>query len=446
MWRAIYIDKVKRYEMLKSDAEKIYKKAILENMPNEAVKNALAKADFGSGRVVLISVGKAGWEMAKTAYELLGERIDKGVVITKYDHIPKSVKCKMQNAKCDKEGSSLVGHLGCIELHEAGHPVVDFNGIKATKRALEVTKDLGERDTVLFLVSGGGSALFESVSCPLEKMQALTKKLLECGANINEINALRKHISDVKGGKFATHIYPASVFAVVLSDVVGNDLSTIASGPATADTTTVEYCLDIVKRYGIELDSELEALIKRETPKEITNATHIVSGSVSELCISAKKEAERLGYRAEIVRDTVTDDAAVLSEEIKSLVLANAGAKEKRAYIFGGEITIKIKGNGKGGRNQELALLCGEHIKGKENMAVFCVGSDGTDGPTDAAGGFVLGDTYEKIAKSGKSPEEYLKNNDSYNALALCDGLIFTGATGTNVNDLYVLLINGSID
>ena len=412
--------------MLKSDAEKIYKRAILENMPNEAVKNALARADFGNGRVVLISVGKAGWEMAKTAHELLGKRIDSGVVITKYKH-----------AK---------GELGNIEIYEAGHPVVDESGICATKRALELTKDLKENDTVLFLVSGGGSALFESVSCPLEKMQALTKKLLECGANINEINAIRKHISDVKGGKFATHIYPASVFAVVLSDVVGNDLSTIASGPATADTTTVEYCLDIVNRYGIELDDQLEALIKRETPKEIKNAKHIVSGSVTELCQSAKREAVRLGYRAEIVRDDVTCDATALSEEIKSLVLENEGTKEKRAYIFGGEITIKIKGGGKGGRNQELALLCGEHIKGRSNMAVFCVGSDGTDGPTDAAGGISFGDTYEKIAKSSKSAEEYLKNNDSYNALALCDGLIFTGATGTNVNDLYVLLINESID
>lgn len=421
--------------MLKSNAEKIYKKAILENMPNEAVKNALAKADFGSGRVVLVSVGKAGWEMAKTSYELLGERIDSGVVITKYDHVPK-------NAKCDGESSSLVGYLGSIELHEAGHPVVDENGISATKRVLELTKSLGENDTVLFLVSGGGSALFESVSCPLEKMQALTKKLLECGANINEINAIRKHISDVKGGKFASHVYPAKVFAVVLSDVVGNDLSTIASGPACADTTTVEYCLDIVSRYGITLDSEMEALIKRETPKEITNATHIVSGSVSELCRSAKREAESLGYRAEIICDTVTADATVLSEKIKALVEENKDTTEKCAYIFGGEITIKIKGNGKGGRNQELALLCGEHIKGKSNMAVFCVGSDGTDGPTDAAGGVVFGDTYEKIAKSGKTPEEYLNNNDSYNALSLCDGLIFTGATGTNVNDLYVLLIN----
>ena len=407
--------------MLKSDAEKIYKKAILENMPNEAVKNALARADFGSGKVVLVSVGKAGWEMAKTAYEMLGERINSGVVITKHDHSK--------------------GELGNIEIYEAGHPVVDENGISATKRALEVTKDLNENDTVLFLVSGGGSALFESVSCPLEKMQSLTKKLLECGANINEINAIRKHISDVKGGKFATHVYPAKVFAVVLSDVVGNDLSTIASGPACADTTTVEYCSDIVKRYGIVLDSELEALIKRETPKEIANATHVVSGSVSELCISAKKEAERLGYCAEIICDTVTTDACVLSEKIKSLVDGNENTTEKRAYVFGGEITIKIKGNGKGGRNQELALLCGEHIKGKSNMAVFCVGSDGTDGPTDAAGGIVLGDTYEKIAKSGKSAEEYLNNNDSYNALAKCDGLVFTGATGTNVNDLYVLLI-----
>lgn len=412
-------------ELLRQQAATIYKTAICENMPNEAVKKAiegLLKEQKTNGKTVLISIGKAGWEMANTACELLGEKISCGVVITKYDHSK--------------------GSIGSLEIYEAGHPVVDFRGISATKRALELTEGLSENDTVLFLVSGGGSALFESVSCPLEKMQELTKSLLECGANINEINAIRKHISDVKGGKLAAHIYPARVFAVVLSDVVGDDLSTIASGPACADSTTVEYCLEILSKYNISVDSEVLSLIKRETPKEIKNATHIVSGSVSELCQSAKKAAQSLGYNAEIVNNAVTCDASLLSEEICALVRENEETKEKRAYIFGGEITVKIKGSGKGGRNQELALLCGEHIKGKSNMAVFCVGSDGTDGPTDAAGGIVFGDTYEIIAKGGRSAYEYLNNNDSYNALVQADGQIFTGATGTNVNDLYVLLIN----
>lgn len=407
-------------KILRSHAELIYKTAIKENMPNSAVEKALKDKSF-EGKVVLVSIGKAGWEMAKTAYEILGDRIDSGAVITKYEH-----------AK---------GPLGDIEIYEAGHPVVDFNGISATKRALELTSSLTDKDTVLFLVSGGGSALFESLDCPLEKMQELTKALLNSGATINEMNAVRKHVSGVKGGKFARSVYPASVYAVVLSDVVGNDLSTIASGPATADNTTVKECLEILDKYKISLDEEMISLIKTETPKEIKNATHIISGSVANLVKSAEDTARDMGYKTVVVDDSVTCDAGVIAEKIGELVKEYENTSVPVAVFFGGEVTIKVKGNGKGGRNQELALLCAEKIKGRSNMAVFCVGSDGTDGPTDAAGGYVDGFAYEKISKCGKTPEEYLKNNDSYNALSQADGLIFTGATGTNVNDLYALII-----
>ena len=427
-------------KMLKEHARLIYEAAIKENMPNSAVEKALVGKDF-AGKIVLLSIGKAGWEMAKTAYEILGERIDCGVVITKYDHIPKNVKCEMQNAKFTLENTSLVGHLGTIELHEAGHPVVDFNGISATKRAIEMVSGLEKDDTVLFLVSGGGSALFESVSCSLEKMQELTKALLKSGATINEMNAIRKHVSQVKGGKLAELVYPASVYAIVLSDVVGDDLSTIASGPATADNTTVEDCLGILHKYNISVDDEIKSAIRRETPKEIKNATHVISGSVSNLVKSAEKKARELGYETVVVDDGVVCDAYEIAEKIGALVNEKAETIVPLAIFFGGEVTIKVKGNGKGGRNQELALMCAEKIKDMPNMAVFCIGSDGTDGPTDAAGGYVDGHTWTKIAQGGKVPGEYLENNDSYNALAMSDGLIFTGATGTNVNDLYALLI-----
>lgn len=408
-------------EILKNHAREIYTYAIAENMPNSAVERALKSVEL-SGKVVLVSIGKAGWEMAKTAYEILGERIDSGVVITKYDHSR--------------------GAIGSLEIYEAGHPVVDFQGVVATKRALDITSDLSEEDTVLFLVSGGGSALFESLDCPLEKMQELTRALLHSGATINEMNAIRKHVSSVKGGKFAQHVYPAKVFAIVLSDVVGDDLSTIASGPATADGTTVEECLDILERYNISVDGEILNLIQKETPKEIKNATHVISGSVSELVRSAEKKAQELGYTTRVVNDGVVCDATVIAEKIGEIAKKNANTDKPMAVVFGGEVTIKVKGNGKGGRNQELALSCAEKIKDYSNMAVLCIGSDGTDGPTDAAGGYVDADTWEKIARSGKTPREYLESNDSYNALKLSDGLIFTGATGTNVNDLYLLLIN----
>ena len=405
---------------LKAHAKAIYEYAISENMPNEAVKKALVGKKF-DGKVILVSIGKAGWEMGKTAAEILGGNLDKGIVITKYDHSK--------------------GEIENVEIYEAGHPVVDFNGIAATKRALELTSGLSEKDTVLFLVSGGGSALFESLDCPLEKMQDLTRALLHSGATINEMNAIRKHVSSVKGGKLARHVYPAQVYAIVLSDVVGNDLSTIASGPATADDTTSGQCFEILEKYSINVDDEIKSLIKNETPKEIHNATHTVSGSVTELVQSAALASRRLGYEAVVLDDGVTSDASEIAEKIGALVEKHKGTKSPVAILFGGEVTIKVKGDGKGGRNQELALMCAEKIKGNDNMAVFCVGSDGTDGPTDAAGGYVDGDTWEDIAKSGKSPKEYLENNDSYNALKLTDGLIFTGPTGTNVNDLYVLLI-----
>ena len=406
--------------LLKSHAVQIYEHAIAENMPNSAVEKALQGAKL-SGKVVLVSIGKAGWEMAKTAYEILGNKIDSGIVITKYDHSK--------------------GSIGKLEICEAGHPVVDFNGICATKRAIEITSGLTKEDTVLFLVSGGGSALFESVYCSLEKMQELTKALLHSGATINEMNAVRKHVSNVKGGKFARLVYPASIYAIVLSDVVGDDLSTIASGPATADTTTVEDCLGILKKYGISLDEEMLEIIKNETPKNVENATHLISGSVSQLVKSGVAKAKELGYDTIVVDDGVVCDASKIAEQIGKIAYENRDTRTPLAIFFGGEVTIKVKGNGKGGRNQELALMCAEKIKEYDNMAVFCVGSDGTDGPTDAAGGYVDGNTYEKIAKSGKSTEEYLKNNDSYNALSLSNGLIFTGATGTNVNDLYALII-----
>ncbi|MBO5312519.1 MAG: glycerate kinase [Clostridia bacterium] len=409
-------------EILRKDAERIYTYAIKECMPNRSVEKALTQSfEHPKGKLIVVSIGKAGWEMAKCAYEILGDRVHSGIVITKYNHSK--------------------GGIGKLEIYEGAHPVVDFNCIRATKRALELTEGLTADDTVLLLVSGGGSALLEDVSCPLEKMQELTQSLLKSGADINEINAVRKHISNVKGGRFAEHAYPARVFAVVLSDVIGNDLSTIASGPACADSTTVADCYGIIDKYGIDLDEEMRALISRETPKRIDNARHIISGSVSELCQYAKEKAEEIGYRSYIVSDSVQGDICELTKKIKELKESSDKIAENQAYIFGGEITVKVKGNGKGGRNQELALRCAEIIKNSRGVSVFSVGSDGTDGPTDMAGGYVDWESEGLLKQKGLDIKEYIENNDSYNALNNCDGLIYTGPTGTNVNDLYVLLV-----
>ncbi len=403
--------------MLREHSKYIYENAIRENLPDCAVKRALNSMPPYSGRLILVAIGKAGWQMAKTAYECLGNKIDSGIVITKYGHV--------------------MGDLGKIQLCEASHPVLDESTLLSTDKALKLTESLTEKDLVLFLVSGGGSALFESLSISLKKMQALTEELLKCGASIEEINTIRKHLSGVKGGNFALHCYPATVHSIILSDVLGNRLDTIASGPTCVDKTTVNDAVSIIKKYEISFDCSLF----RETPKEITNSTYIISGSVSELCESAKKYAQKLGYKAEILRDNEQGEARILGGELGALAKKYQNTDTPLAFIVGGETVVRVKGTGKGGRNQEIALSASAEIKGLDNVAVFSVGSDGTDGPTDSAGGYVNGNTYALIEKGGKTPEEYLNNNDAYNALSLSDGLIITGPTGTNVNDVSVLLV-----
>ncbi len=406
---------------MRKDAKYIYENAIKDNLPDNAVKKALQNMPEYKGRLILVSIGKAGYQMAKTASLCLGDKVDSGIVITKYGH----------------GGDSLPN----IEICEASHPVLDENTILSTRKALELTKGLKNEDLVLFLVSGGGSALFEDISCSLEKMQKLTSDLLKSGASIEEINTVRKHISNVKGGKFALHCYPATVYAIVLSDVIGNRLDMIASGPACADMTTVEEATAILNKYAIKPDDEVLGLIKRETPKNVENAIHNVSGSVTELVKSAEKYAAELGYKVEIIKDDEQGIAKEVGFNLGALAKKHANTDTPLAFIIGGETVVNVKGNGKGGRNQEIALSASLEIKGLDNVCVFSVGSDGTDGPTDAAGGIADGYTYELIAMHCVKPEKMLDDNNAYNALMLANGLVFTGPTGTNVNDVSVLLI-----
>ena len=403
---------------LREDAKFIYESAIRESLPDTAVKKALSDFVYLSGKLLLVSIGKAAWQMANAAYGILGNRIDGGAVITKYAHSR--------------------GAIDNLEIFEAAHPVPDENGINATKRVLEITEGLSADDAVVFLVSGGGSALFEYVDFPLEDLFSLTADMLGSGASIEEMNTVRKHLSEVKGGRFAEHIYPARVYSVVLSDIISSRLDMIASGPCAPDLSTVEDALGVVSKYSLRFTEKQKALIARETPKKLTNSVHIVSGSVGELCRAAKNAAISLGYETEIITDTLDIEARDAGEYIGSMA-ARLSAETKRptCLIFGGETVVRLRGNGKGGRNQELALTAARYIDGLDNVCVFSVGSDGTDGPTDAAGGYVDGKTFSMI----EGYEEYLENNDSYNALMLSDGLIFTGPTGTNVNDFAAILI-----
>jgi len=411
---------------VKDDALKIVNYAIRKSLPDEAVRAYLERNPLPAGRVILIAIGKAAWNMAKAAKDVLGKRVAFGIVITKYEHSR--------------------GSIDGIEIYEAGHPVPDQRTLTATERVLQITKDLRSHDTVLFLVSGGGSSLFEKPKgLTVNQLQEITEKLLKCGANIVEINTVRKHLSLVKGGRFAQHVYPARVVSLLLSDVLGDRPDSIASGPAYPDSTTCSEAFNILKRYGIEIDENIKSALSEETPKRLRNVeTHVV-GSVKIACEKAAEVAGQLGYNAIVLTTSLNCEAKEAGKFLASLVreevFYNRPIRKPCAIIMGGETTVHVIGTGKGGRNQELALSASIGIRGLANVVVASVGTDGTDGPTDAAGGIVDGRTYDILKDMNIDVEETLKNNDSYSALRLCDGLVITGPTGTNVNDLILALI-----
>ena len=405
---------------LREDAQYIYTRAIEAVLPDEAVHRALAGHEF-PGRVILVAVGKAAWRMAAAAKDALGERIESGIVITKYGHVQ----------------SPIPG----IVCREAGHPVPDENSFSATREALALTDGLTSEDTVLFLLSGGGSALFEDPLVPAEELQDITQQFLACGADIVEINTIRKRISAVKGGRFALHCAPAQVYAVILSDIVGDPVDMIASGPVTPDSTTCADADAVAEKYSLRLSEKARELIAQETPKELGGVTVKITGSVRELCAAAANACRERGYEPEILTECETGIAREVGAKLAALAKQNADTDTPRAYILGGETVVRLTGKGKGGRNQELALSAAEEIKGWDNIAVFSVGSDGTDGPTDAAGGIADGGTASRLAAAGRSIPEVLADNDAYRALRATGDLIITGPTGTNVNDFAAALV-----
>lgn len=409
---------------MRADADEIIKAALSAAMPDAAVASALSGKDFGEGRLVLVSVGKAAWQMAQAAREILGSRLSKGVVITKYEH--------------------SAGALPPLEIFEAGHPMPDENSFLATERAIEVVEELSVQDTVILLISGGGSALFEKPLVSAQTLETVTRQLLECGADITELNTVRKRLSAVKGGRFAQLCAPAHVFSVVLSDIIGDPLDMIASGPAYPDSSTCSQALDIVKKYRLPLPEEALPLLSVETPKALSNVETVVTGSVRQLCAAAKNRCEALGYRPVVLTASLCCTARDAGSFLASIAQYHSDTDVSLAFIAGGETVVRITGQGLGGRNQELALSAAQGISGLRDTAVFSLGSDGTDGPTDAAGGYCDGKTAQSLAAQGIDIFSILEENNSYNALNLCGGLIKTGPTGTNVNDISVLLIRAA--
>ena len=407
-------------QKIREDARKIMDAALHAALPDTAVEKALAEMPDASGRLILVAAGKAAWQMAAAAYRILGERIDDGIVITKHGH--------------------AMGSIGNLTIREAGHPVPDADSYNATEAALTMTAGLKETDTVLFLLSGGGSALFEKPLIPGAELQQITGQLLASGADIVEMNTIRKRLSGVKGGRFAQSCAPAQVFSIVLSDILGDPLDMIASGPAVPDTSTCAQALAIAEKYHLQLSAQAKALLAQETPKVLDRVATQITGSVRELCSAADNACRELGYEPVILTDRLCCEAREAGSFLGSIARTHAGQGKKLAFLAGGETVVHLTGTGLGGRNQELALAAAPMIAGLD-AAVFSVGSDGTDGPTDAAGGYVDGSTAAALAQNQLNVYDVLQNNDAYHALKAVDGLIITGATGTNVNDVAVVLI-----
>ncbi len=390
-------------------------------------------------QIFVIGAGKAGASMALAIEEILGDRITTGMVIVKYGHLETLEK---------------------IKLIQAGHPIPDANGISAAENILKLAQAAGEKDLVICLISGGGSALMTlpAHGITLEDKQETTAQLLNCGATIHEINTIRKHISRIKGGQLATAVSPATMVSLILSDVVGDDLDTIASGPAVPDQGTFEQCFSFLEKYNIKaalpdaivdhLKKGIKGLI-HETPKigdpAFQNISHTIIAKNVDALMGAKKEAIKSGYNTQILSSMLEgesrDIAAVHTAIAKEIIATGHPVTPPACVLSGGETTVTITGPGKGGRNQEFALACAAGIKGIGNVVILSAGTDGTDGPTDAAGAIVDYTTIHRADEIGLIAGHFLKNNNAYPFFDRLSDLIKTGPTNTNVMDLRMILI-----
>ncbi|MCI6055005.1 glycerate kinase type-2 family protein [Dysosmobacter sp.] len=404
-----------------SDAQTVIRAALAACRPDAAVHRALEGRDFPAGGVYLVSIGKAAWQMAACAAEVLGPKLRAGVVVTKYGH--------------------SMGPIPRCAVWEGGHPVPDTNSFRGTQAAMDLVRDLGPEDQVVFLVSGGGSALFESPLVPEAELAEITRALLAGGADIVEMNTVRKRLSAVKGGRFAQLCAPAKVFAVVLSDILGDPLDMIASGPACPDSSTCAQALAVAEKYRLPLSPHAAELLAQETPKSLSNVETAITGSVRELCAAAAKVCRELGYEPLVLTDRLCCEAREAGSFLASIARSHDGAERSLAFLAGGETVVHLTGDGLGGRNQELALAAAPGIAGMADTVLFSLGSDGTDGPTDAAGGLVDGGTLDRLTAAGLTVHDVLRRNDAYHALEAVGGLLRTGPTGTNVNDVAVVLL-----
>ena len=442
----------KKTSAMREDAVKIFYKALQAVQPGDAIRRHLrydGKNLFIGDRVYhlprfkhlfVVGAGKAAASMAAAIEDIIGHYITEGIVIVKYGHVV---------------------DLNRIKVIEAGHPMPDEKGRYGASAILNLIKKAKKDDLVICLISGGGSALmplpYEGLT--LKDKQNANKVLLSCGASIHEINTIRKHTSKIKGGQLARAAYPATLVTLILSDVVGDDLDVIASGPTVPDLSVFDDCLSILQRYNI-LSAIPEKILNHiklgiagvipETPKSTDpafNTTHnLIIGSNIDALYAAKEKAERLGYHALLLSSMIEGETRYIAQVhgaiAREIIKSGNPISRPACILSGGETTVSISGKGLGGRNQEFALAAAIDIAGNKNILILSGGTDGTDGPTDAAGAFSDTDTLKRAEKMKLDPYHFLLNNDSYHFFQKLGDLFVTGPTQTNVMDLRIILVD----
>ncbi len=393
-------------------------------------------------RIFVVGGGKASGAMAEALENIVGDKLSKGFI-----NVLRGTKSRFKTSK--------------IYLNEANHPIPDEQGVRGAKKIIQLADEAKENDLVICLISGGGSALMPlpAAGVTLQDKQRLTNALLRSGATINEINSVRKHISGLKGGQLARSAYPAHLISLILSDVVGDPLDIIASGPTAPDISTFEEAISILKKYDLWKNSiplaikdRLEAGFRGEIPEtpkpkdEVFEKTHnFIVGGNRAAAIVACQEARRLGFNSLLLSSMIEGEAkhvgTVYAGVLKEILQSNNPVQKPAVVVAGGETTVTVTGLGKGGRNQELVLSSSLKISGLKGVAIASIGTDGIDGPTDAAGAIADGETLVRAHENKLDPRKFLKNNDSYRFFERLGDLIFTGPTGTNVNDLTVIAV-----
>ncbi|HPQ45297.1 MAG TPA: glycerate kinase [Syntrophales bacterium] len=437
----------------RSDIREIFDAGLKAADPGEAIRRAVnlngkclviggRKYDLGAfDRILVIGAGKAATSMASALEGILGSSITEGAITTKY-------------------GYGL--DLDIVSVTEAGHPIPDESGVHGSERILNLLEETGEKDLVLCVISGGGSALLPMPAggIALGDKQDTTQALLDCGADIHEINTIRKHISGIKGGRLAEAAFPATLVTLILSDVTGDDLDVIASGPTVPDRSTFRDCMAIVNKYDLEEKLPLPVIthLKNgvqgnvpDTPKPgnpvFDKTFALIIGSCALSVFAAKQKAVEFGYNTLILSSSIegeTRDVAKVHAAIaKEMVKSGNPVQPPGCVISGGETTVTIHGDGLGGRNMEFVLAAAMEIDGLEGVTFLSGGTDGTDGPTDAAGAIADGTTVGNGRKRGYDAAGYLRNNDSYHFFEATGDLLITGPTLTNVMDLRIMLVSG---